>query len=377
MNSMTTDEMIAYLQKAMKEKHHKDWLGRVSQNKVFKLKLIDIDSVAPADGLELDQDKIDYMAKGDLSNAPIIVVHKNGSIIDGNHRHQALKKQGAKTVQAYIGEGKMDFQLIDTEDLSEARIFRTTNNFKNLEGKDIADLLYLTSLSIYLMYKDDKQYDYARSYAKQSVQYGPYTLFRSHATDLYMLAHVCNSMHRKNFNFKKNSESQRFLGTLNFNNRTHWNFFNKLKSGMLNDTEAHPYFFRLESQLKISDSRYKQWRRLLMDWENLRYRQRQYVTTNILQEYRRKARGSEMVTTLSTMVKYKKYGVSDKFSKKPYKKSNATGKFLGTVAGAAAGRYAGKKIAQKLGKNVDKYKKVGTGLGAIAGYWAGGRQRQK
>ena len=48
------------------------------------------------------------MAKGDLSNAPIIVVHKNGSIIDGNHRHQALKKQGAKTIQAYIGENFAD-----------------------------------------------------------------------------------------------------------------------------------------------------------------------------------------------------------------------------------------------------------------------------
>ena len=28
-------------------------------------------------------------------------------------------------------------------------------------------------------------------------------------------------------------------------------------------------------------------------------------------------------------------------------------------------------------KDIDKYKKAGTGLGAIAGYWASGRQRQK
>jgi len=268
-----------------------------------------------------------------------------------------------------------NFQLLDTKDLVEARIFRTTNNFKNLTGKDIADLLYLTSLSLYLMYKDDKQYDFAISYAKQSVQYGPYTLFRSHATDLYMLAHVCNSNHRQNFRFYKNNESQKFLQSLNFNNRTHWNFFAKLKSGMLNDTEAHPYFFRLESQLKVQDSRYKQWRRLLMDWENLRYRQRQLVTTQVLQEYRRRARGSEMVSPLSTMVKYKKYGVSDKFSKDPYRPSTAK-RVAGATAGAVAGRYAGKKIAQKLGKDVDKYKKAGTGLGVIAGYWASGRKKQ-
>ena len=35
---------------------------------------------------------------------------------------------------------------------------------------------------------------------------------------------------------------------------------------------------------------------------------------------------------------------------------------------AAAGEF--------IGKDIDKYKKVGTGIGAIAGYWAGGRQKQ-
>ena len=47
----------------------------------------------------------------------------------------------------------------------------------------------------------------------------------------------------------------------------------------------------------------------------------------------------------------------------------------GTAAGAVAGRYIGKKVAQKTGANVDKYKKVGTGLGAVAGYWASGRNK--
>ena len=42
MNDLTTDKMIAYLEKAMKEKHHPDWLGWVGQNKVFKYKTIPI-----------------------------------------------------------------------------------------------------------------------------------------------------------------------------------------------------------------------------------------------------------------------------------------------------------------------------------------------
>ena len=79
-----------------------------------------------------------------------------------------------------------------------------------------------------------------------------------------------------------------------------------------------------------------------------------------------------MMTPLQTMTKYRSYEITDKYKRRP-----GTGrKVAGAVAGAVAGRYAGKKIAQKFGKDVDKYKKVGTGIGAIAGYWAGGRQRQ-
>ena len=105
-NRMTLDQMINKLKQDMKKNHHKDWLGWVGKNKFFELKTIPIDSLTPADGLVLDQNKINNMAKNDLSNAPVIVVHKDGNIIDGNHRYQALKKQGTQTIQVYAGERK-------------------------------------------------------------------------------------------------------------------------------------------------------------------------------------------------------------------------------------------------------------------------------
>jgi uncharacterized protein YcfJ len=73
------------------------------------------------------------------------------------------------------------------------------------------------------------------------------------------------------------------------------------------------------------------------------------------------------------MTKYKAYGISDKYKDEP----SLARRVAGTAVGAVAGRYAGKKLAKATGKDVDKYKKYGTGLGAIAGYWASGRQRQK
>tara|TARA_R110001592_G_scaffold77955_3_gene234251 strand:- start:1030 stop:2199 length:1170 start_codon:yes stop_codon:yes gene_type:complete len=268
-------------------------------------------------------------------------------------------------------ESKMDFKLIDKE-ISEARLYRTTSGFNQLTGESVAELLYLNTLITFLMSKDDKQQDYAKSYAKQSTQYGKYTLFRSHATDLYLLAYLVSNPESKSVKLRNNISSTRHLKSLNFDKRTHWQFMFKVANGRASDTLASPYMFRLESQLKIKKSMYKQWRRLIMDWENLRFIQRQSITTRIVQELRRLGRGSELMIPMTAMLKYKKYRVADKPNK-----VDPMRRLAGTAAGAVAGRYAGKKIAKKLNKNVDKYKRAGTGIGAIAGYWASGRQKQK
>ena len=265
----------------------------------------------------------------------------------------------------------MDLKLVNQE-ISEARLYRTSRNFNALTGEDISKLFYLTSISTFMMLNDDKQYDYAKEYVKQTVQYGPYTLFRSHATDLYLLGHVIKDPDTRSITLKNPITSKQYLKKLNFDNRKHYMFFMKLKTSSIKGSEFNSYFMRLESQLKITDSKYKQWRRLISDWSNLKFSSKQLVVSRLLQEYRRLGRGSEMVSPLSTMVKYRGYNPS----KYQEPKISLAKRAVGTVAGAAAGRYIGKKVAKKLGKDIDKYKKYGTGIGAVAGYWASGRKKQ-
>lgn len=263
----------------------------------------------------------------------------------------------------------MDLSLINNE-LSESKLFRTTRNFQNLDGEAVAKLLYLTSLSIFLMAKDDKQEKYAREYAKKTTQYGPYAVFRAHATDLFLLAYTVNVPESRSVTLKQDVSSDVYLANLQFDNRQHWNFFLKIGRGDERNPEMASYFMRLEQQLKIKNGNYKMWRRLIINWDGLRYGQRQMVVTKLLQEIRLIGRTSEMVDQLSTMVRYRSYRLSDKYDNKP-----RTGrKIAGAVAGAAAGRYVGRKVATTLGKDEKTGGRVGTGLGAIAGYWAGGRK---
>lgn len=272
----------------------------------------------------------------------------------------------------------MELQLIDKE-ISEARLYRQSRSFGDMTGRNIADLLYLSFLSLIVFAKDEYKSEYAKAYARQTSQYGSFTMFRSHATDIYLLAYQVKNPDNRYINLKNKSESTRFLQTLPFDNRKFYFMVSNIARGKLNKSELRSYLYRLEMQLKISNSNFKQYRRLIVDWENLKFAQRQYVTAKVIQDFRRYGRGSEMVSSLNDMAKYKKFRLSPSVKSSEYKepKPSVTKRVAGTAAGALAGRFAGKKIAQKFGKDVDKYKKYGTGLGAIAGYWASGRQRQK
>ncbi len=266
----------------------------------------------------------------------------------------------------------MDLQLINQE-LCESRLYRTTAQFKSLSGRDIADLTYLNTLVLYLMLQDDKQHDYASAYAKRTMGYGSYTLFRTHATDLYILGYAINDPDNKHLRYKNHGDSKRFLKTLNFNTQHHQLWLRKLSSSNDKRNEALTYYMRLERQLKIKDGRYLRWRRYVTDWGNLKFSNKQTVITKIVQEIRRIAKGSELMAPLNTMVKYRGHVTKSDYEKP---RTSFTRRATGTVAGAAAGRYVGGKIAQKTGASVSKYKKAGTGIGAIAGYWASGRKKQ-
>ena len=266
----------------------------------------------------------------------------------------------------------MDLQLINQE-ISEARLYRTTNGFKNLTGRDIANLLYLHTLSLYMMLQDDSSEQYAVAYAKQTSQHGYFSLMRTHGTDIYMLAYATKNPDNRYISFKNNRQSRAFLEKLRFNERQFHAFISKMGKRADKNNEALTFFMRLENQLKITDGRYKSYRRMVLSWGKLRYNGKQLAVAKLSQEIRRLGRGSELVTPMTSMVKDRGLKVASDY-KEP--RTSLTRKVATAAAGAVAGRYAGKKIAQKTGANVDKYKKVGTGIGAIAGYWAGGRNKQ-
>lgn len=266
----------------------------------------------------------------------------------------------------------MDLQLIDKE-LCESRVYRYSKNFNKFDGRDVANLLYITTLLTYMFTLDDETQDYGTTYARQTSQYGSYGTFRTHATDLYMLAYQISNPDNSHVKLSNSTESKKFINSLFFFPRAHLAFMSHLAHGKMTTAEAYSYLYRLENQLKIADAKYKRWRRLVLDWVDLKDIQKQLVIAQTIQEIRKYSVGSEMVIPLTSMLKDRSYQNSE-LAYSGAKEPSLTTK----LAGAALGAYAANKIAPKVAQyaqtNPETFKQAATGLGAIAGYWAAGRK---
>ena len=267
----------------------------------------------------------------------------------------------------------MELELINNE-ISESRLYRSTGNMRTLDGRAVADLTYLNTIALYLMLQDDAQHEYAKNYAKQTVQYGGYNTFRTSATDLYMLCHALTNPDSDKIKFKNTILTKRFLNSLNFDHRKHYMFMRKMSAASDRANEAMTYFLRLEAQLNITNSKYKQYRRFISNWGNLKYSSKQLVITKILQTMRHMGRGSELISPLTTMVKYRKYTTEPAYD---VPRTSLAQKVAGAAVGAVAGRYVAGKAAKLAKDKPETFKKVGTGIGAVAGYWAAGRRKKQ
>lgn len=206
----------------------------------------------------------------------------------------------------------MEFLLVNTE-ICESRLYRTSGNFSKLTGRNIADLLYLNTLALYMLLQNKEQHDYAKFYAKQTTQYNGYKAFRTHATDLYMLCYVVKHPDKRNLSFKNHEESVDFLKKLNFDNRRHYAFLLKLAGAADGRGEAVSFYLGLEKQMKIKNSIYKRFRRSVSDWGNLKYPAKQEIIASLTQEIRKSASGAELMKPLMQMLKYRKYETDSQY----------------------------------------------------------------
>lgn len=237
----------------------------------------------------------------------------------------------------------MELTLVNSE-LTESTLYRSHGMGRRLSSIDVARLLYLNTLALVLLIKEPQTAKMAREYAKKTSRHGSYTLFRTGANDLYTLAYHVAHPDNTRLSLSDKSMGVENLERLLFDHKRHWQIMSYLAQGKLTNTSE--YLLRLATQLKMTSGRYNNWRRLVSDYVSLSNEEQHKLATDISAELNRIARPQELIN--------------------PLKKLKRPAGLLKKAAGTAAGAYVGNKVAQKLDIN----KTAGTGIGAIAGYWA-------
>lgn len=251
-------------------------------------------------------------------------------------------------------------------ELNESRLYRRSRKFKDFDFKDIAELIYLYTLTLYMMTQIDSYKNFARQYAKDTIKFNNFTLARSNNNDLYML--IYSLKHGKEIKDQKNIRNR-----IMFVERTYVDFLRKISRASLGlDDYAKTYFVRLENQLLV-DSPYKATRRIIQDFDKVKYRQKQLAVTRLLQAIRARGLGGEIYTPLVNLAKQKRFilpnadetELTNPEKRDTFKKLAAAG-----VAGYAAAKVLPKATKGKVGP------KTAGGLAAIATYWGLGRNKK-
>jgi len=140
----------------------------------------------------------------------------------------------------------MELELVNT--LSESRIFRSKANLDRFSDEQNSNLLYLYSLVLYAMYRNDATKEWVKKYIDKTFSYGNYDSFRHASTDLYVLLYL----NKDNKYFDINAY-RGFILSLRRGRTDH--FFT--------------YMSRLETQLKIKNPIYRGSKRVLSNWDKV------------------------------------------------------------------------------------------------------------
>lgn len=199
----------------------------------------------------------------------------------------------------------MELEFIN--DLCESRLIRNKKYISRYTAKDAADLVFLYACMLNILKNEFKYAPVASQYAKKTLMYNNFNIFRLNGTDMYILLTGLVGTDDTSELFADKEASKLFLADLRVNVPQLKEWLRLSAKGITRKDIDSQFLYRLEKQLKVSNSQYKSVRRLSTDWVNLKHGQKTLVITRILQALRARAVRSELYPVMMRLAKEKKY----------------------------------------------------------------------
>ena len=199
----------------------------------------------------------------------------------------------------------MELEFIN--ELCESRLIRQKRQLNRYTAKDAADLVFLYACMLTILKNEFKYAPVAARYAKKTVMFNNFNVFRVNGTDMYILLTGLIGTDDTSDMFSDKEASSLFLADLRVNEPQLKEWLRLTAKGVSRKSVDSAFLYRLERQLKINNSQYKSVRRLASDWGNLKHGQKTLVITRIIQALRTRAMRSELMPVMMKLAKEKKY----------------------------------------------------------------------
>lgn len=184
----------------------------------------------------------------------------------------------------------MTYQLINQ--LSESRAFRTRQKIDALDDGVATEFFYAYLLTTIILAQEHQTSKWAQDYASRTSAFGNFDHFRSSGTDLYMLAFKLNTTNPNPIVGQRLLQVLRGVARLN-----------------LDQSFITSYLLRLERHLSVRDTRLKNIRRVLPQWQTTDTK----IKSNYLSYLRRfiftRERMSEIIPQIDRAQRQSRMGV--------------------------------------------------------------------
>ena len=223
----------------------------------------------------------------------------------------------------------MSFEFVNQ--LTESALIRGEEGFKKFSAREVSECIFLYFMAMNILRNEKSGKEFASKYCMKTIEFQSIDSFRTTGTDLYLLMYVLFGKNNKdNFDRLHGSDNEVFAKTLNFN----WVVARKFLQNIANNHGVGSQDKQfLETMLKVSASKFKSIRRMVVEWSDLKHDEKQIIMTNILSMFRSHLPQSDILKTLEKVAKENRLDISNEANAE---KESLIGKLIkGIVIGSS------------------------------------------
>jgi hypothetical protein len=174
-------------------------------------------------------------------------------------------------------------------DLNESSQYRTRQILQSKDAEQLSTHIFVDLIVLWILYNEYDYMDIASEYAKKSVQYGNFDLYRQSSNDLYLAIYGLMQQNKK------------------LNKPMLIRYLKNISNLELKVSFFREFLQKAERELDIINPSHKNLRRLSQNWGLLSKSQKEYILKKIYTIYQKYAQRSELFYILRSFINDKRF----------------------------------------------------------------------